>query len=366
MGTIRGGITITTVEDGSTYNGYLSCITNEPFQYYKEGVAVSSWTVSAKQPVFMPIIIAGGNEVQGTLTNVNWYLDSMSSTALASGSDYEMTAASGSTGPKLKIKADILSTIKASRTLYMQATANIDGVATVVSASIAIEYKEASGDVSDLVLTASDNGVCKNASGQEPAVEGIVLTAAVKKGGVDTSGYTFSWYAFNANDSDANNADDWQDLLHANAATNGYPGIVAGVASASGSMPALVAGQLWVPKAAIASSERIKCVGTKANSPTVTNYITLYDLSDPYIIEFSTTDGKTNINSKNPSLAVTATLKQLSAVVTPSGSYTWTVQGSDGSAITNTASGTNNSVMTLAYANTKGKGTINIIAETTK
>lgn len=365
MGKARGSITITTVEDGSTYNGYLMCVTGVPFQFYKEGAAVSSWTVPANQPVFMPVIIAGGTEVQHTLTNIKWSFDAANAAALVDGADYAITAPAGNVGPKLTIKTDILSAVKASRMLYFQGTANIDGVATVVSAWISIEYKEATGDVSELLLTMSDNGVCKNASGATPAVEGIVITAKPYKGGVVATGYTYAWGAYNPNDSDADNTDDWQDLTHANAAANGYPGIVVGPAAASGAMPVLVAGQIWVPKAAIASSEKIRCTATKANSPTIVNYVTLYDLSDPVQIEFGTTAGRTNINAKNPALDITATLKQATTAITPATDYVWTVQGSDGTAVVNSSAGTKKSVLTLAYANTRGKGNLLISAETT-
>lgn len=365
MGTVRASINVSTVEDGSTYNGYLMCIVGVPFQFYKEGSPVASWTVQANQPVITPVIIAGGVEVQNTLTNISWMWDSPTGTPLVDGVDYTLTAPSGGNGPKLTIKSDILSALKASRMLYFQGTANIDGVATVVRAWMSIEYKEASGDISELVLSVTDKGVCKNAAGAVPAVEGIVLTPTVYKGGVLASGYSFAFYAYNPNDNDADNTDDWQDLSHANASAAGYPGVVFGPAAAASPMPILTAGQVWIPKKSIASSEKIKCVGTKAGSPTVTNYVTLYDLSDPIQIEFTTTAGRTNINAKNPALDITAAAKQLTTSVTPASDFVWTVQGSDGQPVTNAQSGTKKAVLSLAYANTKGRGNILITCEAT-
>lgn len=362
MGTIRGGISITTVDDGSTYNAYLYCAIGEPFQYYKEGsvLPTSDWTNATYQPKFRPIVIAGGIEVQDKIVDPVWHLDSATGVALEDDHGYNLDIEYGV--PVLTIQNNILDTLKASRMLYLTGTVSIDGVSTPITCWIPIEYKDAAGDVTDLILTMTDNGVCKNASTGVAAVNGIVITATVKKGGAALEGYALKWFAFYAADVDGTD-DDWQDFSNLPQGSP-YTGVVIGPASASGSMPAITAKQVWVPKDCIASSEQIKCVATKSSS-VETNYCRLYDLSDPYIIEFTTTDGRTNISSKHPALDITAVIKQAGTTINAASNYTWTIQGTSGDAITHgAATGTMGCTVQLTYTNTKGKGTIMIMAET--
>lgn len=354
----RGQISFVDLNDGKTLNFLLT--SNRPTtQIFTPNAQASGaaynpdYTTAAGRLVIIPeIFVSGYNGDQVShLSSVAWTINGVAPASATGYTDsviyydedgHRYVDPESVTHPyALEIKHNI-----SGAHLKVGCTANyIDpdtGLATPVKAEITFSKTENAGSSIIAILTTPDGNLFRN-----ELVSTIRAHCDLWRGSqIDESSVEYTWFRRDAQGTD----NDWVQITDGNA--NGiqpqFSSAIGGTAPSTVSFALKNCNQILIPASAVLNYDVFKCV-VKDIDPTsdtynteVTDYTSVLDFTDPYMVNFETPAGTVLANGQSSS-TTTVTLWQNGAEVASSFysgcTFTWTKYDKNGNQVSNWGTG---------------------------
>lgn len=314
-----GQITITDFSDALSVTAFISA-TQPKTQIYNpdNGTYQPNWTSTSAPMILTPSLFVSGQpgDIIGSanVQSITWYDAEAPTTALSSGSIYEIPSSGVKT---LRIKTNILSGDTSVKDyvvviVYRDPSTGLD---LTVNASISLSKVVNGGGIADAIATTPEGNIFKNANANK-----LTATCYLYRGStVDKTQVSYQWYRQESNvTSDEGGGVGWRKLTSTiNYGITGY-----------------TTDTISVPASAVLNVETFKCVITDTDtvSPTHTqkffDVVTFMDQSDPIQVTVESPGGTIfKVGSPNNSTVLRARLFQAGQEIDGAGNegyvYKW-------------------------------------------
>lgn len=266
--TVRGSVSIFAMSQGDTLQVNLQTDGKALVQYINNGVATPDWTVPANSPKIYPRVLSTlTTGIVTAVSNARWYYDGVLIAAGNPNFTFTTYTVASVAIPALEIKSNIMLSATSSKVIRGVFDVVTGGILTEVQASVEVQRKDQ--------VESAHNGqiVATNGGAIDSTVTSIQVKATLFTGGIEDPDYTVQWWKLVANDVD---------------------GTPDGQTNTGKTTKTITLG-----KTDIDVQETYIAKFFKAGSQVAIEFITLFDNTDPYQINFSTVPFKVPVGGSS-------------------------------------------------------------------